>query len=298
MKFVFIEEQRDQYPVRLMCRVLEVSPSGYYAWRTRPVSQREMANQQLTQEIKTVFEASQRTYGSPRVYHALKSKGFACSENRVARLMRLQGIRAKQSKRYRSTTRRDPSRPVAPNHLERDFTATVPNEKWVTDITYIKTAEGWLYLAAVLDLYARMVVGWAMAGRMTSDLTLEALKMAIRWREPEKGLLHHSDQGSQYTDREYQALLKKNGMTPSMNGVGTWYDNAAMESFFGSLKSELVNDQNYQTRREAQTSIFWYIEVFYNRSRLHSTLGYLTPIDFEAQYWQGQTLKSTEPYVH
>jgi transposase InsO family protein len=298
MKFAFIEEQRDQYPVRLMCKVLEVSPSGYYAWRTRPVSQREMANQQLTQQIETVFNASHGTYGSPRVFHALKSKGIACSENRVARLMRLRGIRAKQSKRYRSTTRRDTSRPVAPNHLERDFTAKTPNEKWVTDITYIKTIEGWLYLAVILDLYARLVVGWAMSDRMTSDLTLDALKMAIWRREPEKGLLHHSDQGSQYTDQEYQALLTKYGMTPSMNSVGTWYDNAAMESFFGSLKSELVNDQNYQTRREARTSIFWYIEVFYNRSRLHSTLGYLTPTNYEAQYRQHQAHRSSEPCVH
>ena len=298
MKFEFVERQRGQYPVRLMCRVLGVSHSGYYAWRIRPVSQREMANQKLTEEIKTVFEASRRTYGSPRVYQALKSKGIPCSENRVARLMRLRGIRAKQSKRFRSTTQRHPSRPVAPNHLERDFTAMAPNEKWVTDITYIKTTEGWLYLAVVLDLFARMVVGWAMSKRMTGKLTLVALKMAIWRREPEKGLLHHSDQGSQYTDQEYQALLKKHGMTPSMNSVGTWYDNAAMESFFGSLKSELVNDQSYQTRGEARTSIFWYIEVFYNRNRLHSTLAYLTPADFEAQYQQHRARESCEPRVH
>ena len=298
MKFAFIDQHREQYPVRLMCKVLEVSHSGYYAWRIRPVSQREMANQKLTQEIKTVFEASRKTYGSPRIYQRLKSRGFACSENRVARLMRLADLQAKQSKRYRSTTRRHPTRPVAPNHLQRDFTATVPNEKWVTDITYIKTTEGWLYLAVVLDLYARLVVGWAMSKRMTGKLTLAALNMAIWRREPEKGLLHHSDQGSQYTDQEYQALLKEHGMTPSMNSVGTWYDNAAMESFFGSLKSELVNDQSYQTRGEARTSIFWYIEVFYNRNRLHSTLGYLTPADFEAQYQQHRARKSCEPRVH
>ncbi len=298
MKFAFIEQQRDQHAVRLMCKVLEVSHSGYYAWRTRPVSQREMANQKLMQQIETVFDASHRTYGSPRVYQALKSEGIACSENRVARLMRLRGIRAKQSKRFRCTTRRHPSRPVAPNHLQRDFSATAPNEKWVTDITYIKTAEGWLYLAVVLDLFARLVVGWSMSGRITGELTLSALKMAIRRREPEKGVLHHSDQGSQYTDQEYQALLKKYGMTPSMNSVGTCYDNAAMESFFSSLKSELVNDQSYQTRCEARTSIFWYIEVFYNRSRLHSTLGYLTPADFEAQYQMRRARKSDEPRVH
>jgi len=298
MKFEFIEQQRDKHPVRLMCKVLEVSHSGYYAWRTRPVSQREMANQKLIQQIETVFNASHRTYGSPRVFQALKFHGIACSENRVARLMRLRGIRAKQSKRFRCTTRRHPSRPVAPNHLKRDFSATAPNEKWVTDITYIKTAEGWLYLAVVLDLFARLVIGWSMSKRMTGELTLAALKMAIQHREPEKGILHHSDQGSQYTDKAYQALLEEHRMTPSMNSVGTWYDNAAMESFFGRLKSELVNDQNYQTRQEARTSIFWYIEVFYNRSRLHSTLGYLTPIDFEAQYMQHQAQKGSELRVH
>jgi transposase InsO family protein len=298
MKFEFIEQQRDQHPVRLMCKVLDVSHGGYYAWRTRPVSQREMANQKLIQQIEAVFNASHGTYGSPRVYQALKSHGIACSENRVARLMRLRGIRAKQSKRFRCTTRRHPSRPVAPNHLERDFSATAPNEKWVTDITYIKTTEGWLYLAVVLDLFARLVVGWSMSKRMTGGLTLAALKMAIQRREPEKGILHHSDQGSQYTDKEYQALLKKHGMTPSMNSVGTWYDNAAMESFFGRLKSELVNEQKYQTRREARTSIFWYIEVFYNRIRLHSTLGYLTPTDFEAQYQKQQVRNVGEPRVH
>jgi transposase InsO family protein len=298
MKFRFIEQQRDQHPVRLMCKVLEVSRSGYYAWRTRPVSQREMANQKLTKEIITVFKASHDTYGSPRVYRALKSRGIACSENRVARLMRLKGFRAKQSKRFRSTTRRHPTRPVAPNRLERDFSATAPNKKWVTDITYIKTAEGWLYLAVVLDLYARLVVGWSMSKRMTGELTRAALKMAIQRREPEKVILHHSDQGSQYTDNQYQVLLEEHGMTPSMNGVGTWYDNAAMESFFGSLKSELVNEQKYQTRREARTSIFWYIEVFYNRIRLHSTLGYLTPTDFEAQYQQQWVRNVGEPRVH
>ena len=203
-----------------------------------------------------------------------------------------------KSKRFRCTTRRHPTRPVAPNRLERDFSAAAPNEKWVTDITYIKTAEGWLYLAVVLDLYARLVVGWSMSRSMTGVLTLAALKMAIQRREPGKGVLHHSDQGSQYTDKTYQALLEEHGMTPSMNSVGTWYDNAAMESFFGSLKSELVNEQKYQTRCEARTSIFWYIEVFYNRVRLHSTLGYLTPNGFEAQYQKQQVRNGDEPRVH
>ena len=298
MKFMFIERHRNQYPVRLMCKVLEVSHSGYYTWRTRPVSKREMANQKLSQQIETIFKASHGIYGSPRVFRALRSRGVACSENRVARLMKRAGIRAKQSRNFHCTTRRHPSRPVAPNRLDRDFSAAEPNKKWVSDITYIKTAEGWLYLAVVLDLFSRLVVGWSMADNMTSELTLDALKMAIHRRDPSNGILHHSDQGSQYTDNRYQALLTEHGMTPSMNGVGTWYDNAAMESFFGSLKSELVYGQEYQTRREARISIFWYMEIFYNRVRLHSSLGYLTPNDFELKYHKRRVHNADVPRVH
>ena len=290
MRFQFIEDHRDEFPVSRMCKVLGVSRSGYYAWRKRPPSEREMANQRLYEKIKRVYNESGGTYGSPRIYRALKREGVACSENRVARLMRLRGLRAKQMKTYKTTTKRNKADPVAPNRLKRDFTAERPNEKWLTDITYIRTEEGWLYLAVVLDLYSRRIVGWAMSDRMTSDLTIRALKMALEHREVETGLLHHSDQGSQYTDGEYQQLLKDWGIEVSMNGVGTWYDNAPMESFFGTLKTEWAHHRGYRTRQEASTDLFYYIEAFYNRRRLHSALGYVSPVRYEQLYHQGASL--------
>ena len=273
-----------------MCKVLGVSRSGYYARRKRPVSKREMANRALYKEIKAVYNENHGVYGSPRIYRALKKQGVACSENRVARLMRLRKLRAKQTTRYKSTTRRNKAHPVAPNLLKRDFVADRPNQKWLTDITYIPTQGGWLYLALVLDLFSRRIVGWAMSARMTSDLTMEALRMAIRQRRPEVGLIHHSDQGSQYTDGEYQQLLKDYGIQVSMNGVGSWYDNAPMESFIGSLKSEWVHHRTYRTRDEARPDIFYYIEAFYNRRRLHSALDYLSPEAYEQLYHQRQTI--------
>jgi len=243
-----------------------------------------MANQELYKEIEAVYNESHGIYGSPRIYHTLEKQGVNCSENRVARLMRLRGLRAKQTKLYKTTTKRNKCHSVAPNLLKRDFATEQPNQKWLTDITYIPTQEGWLYLAAVLDLYGRRIVGWAMLGRMTSDLTMGALKMAIRQRQPDLGLIHHSDQGSQYTDGAYQALLKDYDIQVSMNGVGTWYDNAPMESFFGTLKSEWVNHRVYRTRDEARTDIFYYIEAFYNRRRIHSSLDYLSPQAYEQLY--------------
>ena len=197
-----------------MCKALNVSPSGYYAWRKRPVSAREMANRELVRKIETVYNDSYETYGSPRVYRELRAQDVACSENRVARLMRLRGLRAKQVRRYKATTKRNKNHPVAPNLLKRDFAAERPDHKWLSDITYIPTREGWLYLAAILDLYNRQIVGWAMSERMTAALTIRALKMAIRHRQPGAGLIHHSDQGSQYTDSTYQALLRDYGIKP------------------------------------------------------------------------------------
>ncbi len=264
-------------------RLLGVSPSGYYAWQQRPVSRREKMNQELLGRIEASFEASHGTYGSPRVYQDLKDT-IPCSLNRVARLMRLRGLRAKSTRRFRSTTQRDAHHPVAPNRLQRDFTAPAPNEKWLADITYIPTQEGWLYLAAVLDVYSRSIVGWAMGDRITSDLTQSALQMALDKRQPPAGLLHHSDQGSQYTDQAYQALLSAHGIQASMNGVGTWYDNAPMESFFATLKREWVYPARYQTRIEARSSLFYYLEAFYNRQRRHSSLGYLSPEAYERLY--------------
>jgi len=284
MRFQFIEDHRDEFPVRLMCKVLEVSTSGYYAWRGRPPSKREMANRALTAKIKEEFEKSGETYGSPRIYQVMRKLGLMCSPNRVARLMRAADLKAKQTRRYRSTTKRNKADRVAPNRLKRDFRATAPNRKWVTDITYIATQEGWLYLAVIMDLFSRRIVGWAMSPRMTSDLTLRALDMAIRRCRPESGLIHHSDQGSQYTDSEYQAVLAAHGIVASMNGVGTWYDNAPMESFFGTLKSELVHHRAYRSRAEASPDLFYYIEAWYNRCRLHSALGYESPEAYEQLY--------------
>jgi putative transposase len=247
-----------------------------------------MANQKLYKKIKAVYDDNHGVYGSPRIYRELKAQGISCSQNRVARLMRLRGLRAKQTKRYRSTTKRNKTHPVAPNLLKRDFVAERPNEKWLSDITYIPTREGWLYLAAILDLYTRGIVGWAMSDRITSELTISALKMALRQHQPTPGLLHHSDQGSQYTDRNYQALLKDYGIQVSMNSAGSWYDNAPMESFFGSLKSELVHHRVYHTHKEARTDLFFYVEAFYNRRRRHSALGYLSPHAYECLYYQAR----------
>ena len=293
MRFQFIEDHRDELPVTRMCKALNVSPSGFYAWRSRPVSAREMANRELVKKIEAVYYDSYETYGSPRVYHELKSQDVACSENRVARLMRLRGLRAKRVRRYKATTKRNKKHPVAPNLLKRDFRADRPDHKWLTDITYIPTQEGWLYLAVILDLYNRGIVGWAMSERMTSALTISALKMAIRERLPGGGLIHHSDQGSQYTDGTYQALLRDHGIQASMNGVGTWYDNAPMESFFGTLKSELVHHRMYHTRDEARPDLFFYIEAFYNRRRRHSSLDYLSPQAYEQLYQERHGLRSS-----
>ena len=279
-----MQEHRGEFPVTRMCEVLNVSPSGYYAWGKRPVSAREMANQQLVKKIRAVHAASYETYGSPRIYHALRAQGLGCSENRVARLMHLYHIRAKQTRRYKATTKRNKAHAVAPNLLKRDFTAERPDHKWLSDITYIPTEEGWLYLALILDMYSRRIVGWAMLDRMTSALTLAALQMAIRRRRPGSGLIHHSDQGSQYTNQAYQTLLKDHSIQASMNGVGTWYDNAPMESFIGTLKSELVHHRVYHTREEARPDLFFYIEAFYNRLRIHSSLDYLSPEAYEQLY--------------
>jgi putative transposase len=276
VRFEFIEDHRDQFPVTSMCQVLNVSSSGYYAWRKRPVSAREMANQALVEQIKVVHAENREIYGSPRIYQKLKKQGVACSENRVARLMR----------RYKTTTKRNKAHAVAPNVLQRNFAADQPNQKWLADITYIPTLEGWLYLAVVFDLYSRRVVGWAMSDRMTKNLTISALRMALLQRRPAPGLIHHSDQGSQYTDRTYQALLKMHGIRVSMNGVGTWYDNAPMESFFATLKTELVHHSVYHARDQARIDLFDYIESFYNRRRLHSALDYLSPDVFEQCYHQ------------
>jgi putative transposase len=282
MKFQFIEDYRDEFPVTRMCQVLEISASGYYAWRGRPVSQREQDNQELLDQIKEIHAASRKTYGSPRVHADLVDQGIRCNKKRVERLMRVNDIRGKHRRRRRvKTTDSAHDLPVAPNVLNRQFEADVPNQKWVTDITYIATDEGWLYLTAVLDLFSRRVIGWSMASTLCASLVKNALQMAIADRHPQAGLLHHSDRGSQYCSAEYQSLLDTHQMVVSMSRTGNCYDNAPMESFFGTLKCELVHDRHYRTQAEARQDIFEYIEVFYNRKRRHSSLGYKSPVEYE-----------------
>jgi putative transposase len=264
-----------------MCKILKVGRSGYYAWCKRPISQREKENQELVKQIHEEYQNSRKTYGSPRIHEAMKQKGIACGRHRVAKLMRSQGIAArKRSKRYPVTTKRQPGAIPAPNLLRQDFSATAPNRKWVTDITYIDTAEGWLYLAPILDLYSRLVVGWAMADHMEASLVEMAFQMALVRRNPAAGLLHHSDQGSQYTSTSYQLQLQLHNCQISMSRTGNCYDNAVMESFFASLKTECASDQ-FTSRALARMAIFEYIEVWYNRQRLHSSLGYTSPAEFE-----------------
>jgi transposase InsO family protein len=281
MTFRFIDRHRRRWPVAVMCDTLAVSPAGYYAWRHRPVSPRRQRRDDLTAQIRTVHAEVKARYGSPRVHAELVARGHGCCVNTVARLMRRAGIAAKTARKFRHTTDSSHGRPVAANVLDRQFDPGVANAAWVSDITFIPTREGWLYLAAVEDLYSRMVVGWAMAARMTSRLVVEALGMAVRRRLPGEDLVAHSDRGSQYASEHYQRLLATHGIACSMSRRADCWDNAPMESFFASLKKELVHHEDYHTREEAQASIFEYIEVFYNRQRRHSTLGYMSPAEYE-----------------
>jgi len=285
MRYEFIDSHREEFAVHLMCQTLQVSRSGYYAWRDRPPSERDRVNQQVVTEIREVHQESRQTYGSPRIYAELRFRGHKINHKRVERLMRLHGIAAKQRKKRRIvTTEANHSDPVAPNLLNQDFTASRPNEKWTADISYIETEEGWLYLASIMDLFSRRIVGWAMADNLETDLPKSALAMALCHRCPPKGLIHHSDRGSQYTSEAYQAVLAGAEIQVSMSGTGNCYDNAAKESFFGTLKMEHVYWCEYMTRAEGQSSIFEYIEVFYNRKRRHSAIGYYTPEEFERLY--------------
>jgi len=281
MRFQFIDKHRDVYPITLMCQVLAVSPSGYYAWRNRPVCQRKMADAQLLNKIKKIFEQSRQTYGSPRMHAILRKQGIRCGSKRVARLMRQAKLKVKRKRSYKVTTQSNHKLPVAPNLLNQQFTATQPNQVWLVDITYIATAEGWLYLAAVLDLYSRRIVGWSMQPTLNRKLVLSALDMALKLRNPPAGLVHHSDRGSQYASRDYQAMLATYELLPSMSRRGNCYDNAPMESFFATLKMECIKGGVYSSRLEARAELFEYIEMFYNRQRIHSQLGYMSPVAYE-----------------
>jgi putative transposase len=283
VKFAFIEEHLRPFPVALACDVLEVSRSGYYRWSKRPPSPRARRREELALKIQQVHEQNRKVYGSPRVCRVLKAQGESVCENTVADIMKERQIRAKSKKKFvpRTTDSRH-EQPVAENVLDRQFNAALPNRKWAVDITYIPTEEGWLYLAGVIDLCSRRIVGWSMADHLETELVSDALKMAIARRRPGKGLLHHSDRGVQYASEDYMHLLQLHGMQISMSAKGDCWDNACVESFWATLKNELVNHECYTTHEQARASIFEYIEVFYNRKRLHSSLGYVSPEAFEA----------------
>lgn len=266
-----------------MCDGLQVSKSGYYAWKHRPASSRQIRREELMEQISESYKMSDRTYGSPRVYLDLKEAGVAVCENTVARYMRQASMAAKSHRRFRVlTTDSSHDQPIAANRLERRFEASAPDRKWCCDITYIPTGEGWLYLACVIDLFSRRIVGWAMADHLRAELPLEALNMAVHQRQPGPDLLHHSDRGVQYACEAYRAMLDRHNMTASMSRRGNCHDNAVMESFFGTLKTELVHHERYRTRADARSSIFRYIEGWYNRRRRHSAIGYMSPEQFEA----------------
>jgi putative transposase len=281
MKYQFIEHHKREFPIVLMCNVLGVSESGFYAWRKRSPCQRQREDARLTEEIRQVFAGHQGRYGSPRIHRELQDQGRNTSRKRVARLMREADMSARRKQRRGSTTRRDLSHAVAPNVLNREFTANEPNQKWVTDITYIPTAQNWLYLAVILDVYSRAVVGWSMSACCDEALVESALKMAVAQRRPQAGLLHHSDRGCQYTSHAYRRQLEVLGIVVSMSRKGNCWDNALMESFFGSLKEECVASTVYLTHEQARCSLFEYLEVYYNRQRRHSSLGYVSPFTYE-----------------
>ena len=281
MRFELIDEAKSAFPVQRLCKVLEVSPSGYFAWKGRPASQRQREDLVLLAHVRSAFALSNETYGSPRMTHELRDQGLTAGRRRVARLMRENGLRARQPRRFKRTTDSRHTLAVAPNLLDQDFAAAGPDEKWAADLSYIWTREGWLYLAVVLDLYARRVVGWAVGDRMHKELPLMALQRALVIRRPRAGLLHHSDRGSQYCSKEYQAELRRHGIMISMSGTGNCYDNAMVETFFKTLKSELVWRTVFLTRAEACTALARYIDGFYNPRRRHSALGFISPAQFE-----------------
>lgn len=281
MRYAFIRDHREAFPVGLLCQVLGVGKSGFYAWLKRPESPRSRDNRRLLSEIQAVHQRSRHTYGSPRIHADLQANGQSCGKHRVAQLMRRHGIISRHRRKFRRTTDSHHQHPVADNTLQRQFTVSHPNRWWVSDITYIPTREGWLYLAVTLDLYHRKVIGWAMDRWITQQLVIDALTMAMTNSKPGQGLCHHSDQGVQYAGHAFQAVLKAAGIQCSMSRRGNCWDNAVAESFFHTLKVELTHARHYQTRQEARADIFEYIEVFYNRQRRHSVLGYRTVVEFE-----------------
>jgi putative transposase len=285
VRFAFIQTEKAAFPITVLCRVLGVSRSGFYAARGRPVAARVTQDAGLAVQIAAIHRASRRCYGSPRVHAELRARGQRTSRKRVARLMRRAGLAARRRRAFVLTTQSRHTRAAAPNRLARQFTAPAPNRVWVTDITYLATVEGWLYLAVVLDLFSRRIVGWATSDRLGEGVAIEALGMGLARRRPRPGLLHHSDRGSQYASAEYRAILAAHGMARSMSELGSCWDNAVAESFFATLKVEVDQPGAWRTRADAHRAVFDYIELFYNRERRHSTLGYLSPLAFERR-WQ------------
>jgi transposase InsO family protein len=281
VRFAFIAAEKACFPVALMCRLLAVSRAGFYAWRQRPVAPRTRQNETLAAVVAAIYAEHHGRYGSPRVQMELRARGQRNGRKRIARLMRVQGLRARPRRRYRTTTDARHGLPVAPNLLARRFAVAQPNTAWVTDMTYIWTPQGWLYLAVIIDLFSRRVVGWSMSDRIDRQLALDALRMALAQRRPPRGLIHHSDRGSQYASADYQQVLAAYGIRASMSRRGDCWDNAVAESFFASLKLELVYQVQWPSRAAARTAIFEYLELFYNRRRRHSSLGYLSPAEFE-----------------
>ena len=283
MRFELIDAAKKEFPVQRLCKVLDVSPSGYFAWKGRPACRRQRDDMVLLAHVRSAFTVSNETYGSPRMVHELRGDGLVVGRRRVARLMRENGMKARQRRRFKRTTDSLHAFPVAPNLLDQDFTATGPNQKWGVDISYVWTREGWLYLAVVIDLFARRVVGWATSDRLHKQLPLSALRRAIAVRRPAAGLVHHTDRGSQYCSLDYQVELRRHGVLISMSGKGNCFDNAMVETFFKTLKSELVWRTVFQSRVEATTAIGRYIDGFYNPVRRHSALNFISPLQFERQ---------------
>jgi putative transposase len=281
MRFAFIDAWRKTFPIHRMCKVLRVTSRGYRVWRRRPMSQRQREDMVLLAHIREQHKLSLHSYGRPRMTEELQELGFDVGHRRVGRLMRQNGIEAVRTRKYKVTTDSKHSFAIAPNLLDRDFSATAPNQKWAGDITYIWTSEGWLYLAVILDLYSRRVIGWAVSNRMKRDLAIRALDMAVALRQPAKGCIHHTDRGSQYCSHDYQKRLKKHGFLVSMSGKGNCYDNAAVETFFKTLKAELIWRNLWPTRRKVEMALFEYINGFYSPRRRHSTLGGKSPLAFE-----------------
>ena len=283
MRYQFIDTARKAYPLSALCKVMQVSRSGFYFWRTRGKSFRQKERDRLVPQVKAIHRQTKQSYGARRISEELEAQGESCGRTKAGTLMKLAGVYAKQTKKFKATTDSKHNLPVAPNLLNRNFEASAPDTAYCSDITYIWTNEGWLYLAVILDLFSRQVVGWSMSNRITKELVLNSLQIALWRRKPSAGLIFHSDRGSQYCSNDVQKMLKKNNMLSSMSRKGDCWDNSVSESFFGSLKTERLFDVRYSTRDEARKDVIDYIEMFYNSNRRHSYLGYLSPVDFEKQ---------------